>query len=95
LLRDYGLPLFAYYWVCYGTMAVGVYTCITVGGLDAMEVIARVDGMTGFHLAEKVDPELGKVGLVLVLTEMLEPIRLPFVVITLKPILEVVSPPKY
>ena len=74
---------------------VGTYAAITVGGLDAMDIIARFDQFTGFELAQKVDPALGKMGLCLALNECWEPIRLPFVVATLKPIMETISPPKY
>ena len=142
LLRDYGFPLFAYYWVTYGTMfvsldvriafwlsflssivvysvsdwsnlcnlhprhlyhetyflllsKVGTYAAITVGGLDAMDVISRFDQFTGFELANKVDPALGKIGITLVLNEAWEPIRLPFVITTLKPIMDTVNPPKF
>ena len=74
---------------------VGTYAAITVGGLDAMDIIGRFDQFTGFELAQKVDPALGKIGITLVLNEAWEPIRLPFVVATLKPIMETISPPKY
>ena len=74
---------------------VGTYAAITVGGLDAMDVISRFDQFTGFELANKVDPALGKIGITLVLNEAWEPIRLPFVITTLKPIMDTVNPPKF
>jgi hypothetical protein len=95
LLRNYGLPLFVYYWAVYGTMGVTAYLAIDFGGLDAMAVLGKFDDFTGWSLTEKVDPALGKIGLALVVNELLEPIRLPFVVATLKPVMETVSPPKY
>jgi hypothetical protein len=95
LLRNYGLPLFVYYWAVYGTMGLTVYLAIDLGGLDAMEVLGKFDNFTGWSLSDKVDPALGKIGLALVTNEVLEPIRLPFVVATLKPVMETVSPPKY
>lgn len=95
LMRDYAMPLFVYYWTTWTTMGVLVYLSIDVGGLDAMEIIARFDNYTGWSLSDKVDPQLGQIGLTLVLNEMLEPIRLPFVVATLKPAMDTISPPKY
>ena len=95
LMRDYAMPLFVYYWMTWTTMGVLVYLSIDVGGFDAMEMIARCDNYTGWSLSEKVDPQLGHIGLTLVLNEMLEPIRLPFVVATLKPAMDTISPPKY
>ena len=60
-----------------------------------MDVISRFDQFTGFELANKVDPALGKIGITLVLNEAWEPIRLPFVITTLKPIMDTVNPPKF
>ena len=51
----------------------GVYLAIDLGGLDAMQLIARGDyalsQLTGseFDLVSKVDPQLGKIGVTLVL----------------------------
>jgi len=95
LMRDYGLPLFVYYWITWTTMGAVTYLAIGLGGLDAMSVISYADSITGFDLSSKVDPQLGKIGLALVLNEMLEPIRLPFVITTLKPVMDTVNPPKY
>ena len=67
----------------------------TMGGLDAMNVISYADSITGFNLSSKVDPQLGKIGLALVVNEMMEPIRLPFVVATLKPVMDTINPPKF
>lgn len=70
-------------------------------GMDAMVLISKADyylsQITGteWAIAEKVDPQLGKIGVALVMNEMLEPIRLPFVVVTLKPTIEYINPPKY
>lgn len=95
LLRDYGFPLLVYYWATWGTTGLVAYLAIDIGGLDAMQLIAKADSYTGWDLVSKVDPELGKIGLALMLNEMLEPIRLPFVVATLKPLIETINPPKY
>jgi len=95
LMRDYGFPLFLYYWVTWSSMGVLTFLVIDLGGLDAMQMISNVDQYTGWGLAGKVDPQLGKIGLALVVNEMMEPIRLPFVVATLKPVMDTVSPPKY
>ena len=95
LMRDYAFPLFVYYWAVWSTMGAGVYLSIGLGGLDAMEVIGWFDGATGFNLTSRVDPTLGTIGLALVINEGLEPFRLPFVVATLKPMMEKINPPKY
>jgi hypothetical protein len=82
-------------------MGIMVYGAIDLGGLDAMMVISKVDDalsqLTGseWALSKTIDPKLGKIGVALVLNEMIEPIRLPFVVVTLKPTIEYLNPPKY
>jgi hypothetical protein len=95
LMRDYGFPLFVYYWCVWSVMGVSVYLAIDVGGLDAMELLSRLDHQFGWNLTEKVDPQLGKIGLALLVNEVLEPVRLPFVITTLKPAMDTISPPKY
>ena len=95
LMRHYGFPLFVYYWCTWTVMGAGVYLAIDVGGLDAMELLARIDHQFGWSLTEKVDPQLGKIGLALMVNEVLEPVRLPFVITTLKPAMDTISPPKF
>jgi hypothetical protein len=78
-----------------------VYVAIDVGGMDAMMIISKADDalsqLTGseWALSKSIDPKLGHIGVAMVLNELLEPIRLPFVVMTLKPTIEFISPPKY
>ena len=95
LVKNYGFPLFVYYWSLWATMGVSIYLLIDFGGFDAMSLLDRIDTYMGWSLSHKVDPQLGKVGLVLLVNECLEPVRLPFVVVTLKPVMDAVSPPKY
>ena len=71
------------------------YGAIEMGAVDAMEIIAKADGYTGFDLSSKVDPKLGAIGITLVFNEMLEPIRLPIVVMTTKPIVETFYPKRF
>jgi len=95
LVKNYGFPLFVYYWTLWTTMGVSIYLLIDFGGFDAMSLLDKIDTYMGWSLSQKVDPQLGKMGLALVVNECLEPVRLPFVVVTLKPVMDVVSPPKY
>lgn len=95
LVKNYALPLFIYYWTLWATMGGVVYLGIDFGGFDAISLLERVDSNLGWSLSDKVDPQLGKMGVALILNECLEPVRLPFVVVTLKPVMDVVNPPKY
>lgn len=95
LLKNYGFPLLVYYWTLWATMGGIVYLGIDFGGVDAMALLQKIDANTGWSVSDKVDPQLGKMGVALILNECLEPIRMPFVVVTLKPVMDIVSPPKY
>lgn len=95
LVKNYGFPLFVYYWALWATMGGVVYLGIDFGGLDAMALLERIDSNLGWSLSATVDPQLGKMGVALILNECLEPVRLPFVVVTLKPVMDIVNPPKY
>lgn len=95
LARDYGFPLVAWYWSIWGLTAVACYVSIEVGGIDAMNLIAQADIHTGWDLSSKIDPNLGKIGLVLVVNEMIEPLRLPVVIVTVKPVMDRLFPPKF
>lgn len=95
LTREYGFPLMVYYFGVWATTGMGLYLGLDVLGLDPMQVLDRVDQTFGWSLSDKVDPQLGKLGIVLVLNEMLEPLRLPFVIVTLKPVMDKIAPPKY
>ena len=71
------------------------YGAIEMGAIDAMALIAKADSYTGLDLGSKVDPQLGAIGITLVFNEMLEPVRLPIVVLTTKPIVETFYPKRY
>jgi len=95
LARDYGFPLIAWYWACWSVSCAATFGAIHVAGVDAMVVVAQIEYQTGFDIASKVDPEVGKIGLAVVLNELLEPIRLPVVIMTVKPVMDQFFPPKF
>ena len=86
--RDYGMGFMAWFWTVYvGSLAL-TYTAIEVGGFEALPLIAKVDGYFGTNMAGSLDPRLGNVALALAVNELLEPFRLPFVVVTAKPVVK-------
>mmetsp|Transcript_11267 Transcript_11267/g.15790 ORF Transcript_11267/g.15790 Transcript_11267/m.15790 type:complete len:231 (+) Transcript_11267:162-854(+) len=91
LMQDYGMPFMVWYWTIWGTTAVLTYGAINIFGVDAMEIISWADGFTGFDLTSKVDPTLGTIGLTIAVNELIEPLRLPFVVVTTKPIVKFIT----
>jgi hypothetical protein len=94
LLQEYGMPMMVWYGAVWMTSAIGVLALAEIGGMDAMAVIAKADSFTGLDMCSRVDPTMGKIGVVLIVNEMLEPIRLPFVVLTVKPVIDRLFPPK-
>lgn len=95
LARDYGMPLVAWYWAVWGSTALLCYGAITLFDIDTMALLAQVDARTGWDLTSKVDPEVGKIGMAIILNEMVEPVRLPLVIVTVKPVMDQIFPPKY
>ena len=88
LARDYGLGFMAWYWTCWcGTLGL-TYAAIDIGGFDALPLIAKIDGVIGTNVAHSIDPRLGNVAVSIAVNEILEPLRLPFVVMTTKPIVK-------
>ena len=89
LSRDYGMGFIAWWWTVWFTTAGLSYAAIEVGGVDPLMVAAKVESFLGMEpdaIAGKLDPTLGQIGLVIAVNECLEPLRLPFVVMTTKPV---------
>jgi hypothetical protein len=92
LATEYGLPLTGYYAVCWFTTACMIYGSITVFDVDVLMYIAKADAYFDWDLARKIDPKLGTIGATIVLNELVEPIRLPFVILTVKPVVDKLFP---
>jgi Protein of unknown function (DUF1279) len=86
LARDYGFPFIAWYWVVWSSTFCVSYTAISLGLIDTMEVMHMLDVWTGLQVSAHVDPTLGSIGLAVALNEVLEPLRLPIVMYTTKPV---------
>jgi hypothetical protein len=94
LARDYGLPFMMWYWTVWFSTALLVYGAIEVGGIDALEILATVDKYMGWSLSNHVDHTVGTIGLTIAVNELLEPVRLPLVVVTTKPVVDTLFPRK-
>ena len=89
LSRDYGMGFLAWYWTCWFATAGLSYAAIELGGVDPLIVANKIEMFLGWEnnsLAGRLDPTLGQIGLVIAVNECLEPLRLPFVVFTTKPV---------
>eukprot|EP00543_Licmophora_paradoxa_P004631 CAMPEP_0202449600 /NCGR_PEP_ID=MMETSP1360-20130828/8313_1 /ASSEMBLY_ACC=CAM_ASM_000848 /TAXON_ID=515479 /ORGANISM="Licmophora paradoxa, Strain CCMP2313" /LENGTH=152 /DNA_ID=CAMNT_0049067559 /DNA_START=54 /DNA_END=512 /DNA_ORIENTATION=+ len=96
LARDYGFPFMAWYWTVWTSTAILTYFAIEIGNVDALALIAKVDGWTGLRISTYIDPTVGTIGLVLAINELIEPLRLPLVIVTTKPVVNALGlGPKY
>ncbi len=89
LSRDYGMGFLAWYWTVWFATAGLTYAAVELGGVDPILVMSKAEMWLGWEagaISGKVDPTLGQLGLVIVLNECLEPLRLPIVVMTTKPV---------
>ena len=94
LSRDYGMGFLAWYWTCWFATAGLSYAAIELGGVDPLMVAAKIENFLGWEpmsISGKLDPTLGQIGLVVAVNECLEPLRLPFVVMTTKPVVNAFS----
>jgi hypothetical protein len=94
LARDYGTSLVIYYGVAWAGSAVLCFGAMQLFNVDALLLLAQVDAKLGWDLCSKVSPEMGQVGVALILNEFLEVVRLPLVVLTVKPVIDRLYPPK-
>ena len=95
LARNYGFPFMVYYWGVWAGMLMTSYLAMEYGNVNVMALLHQLDGWTGYNFSGNVRPEYGKIGLALVLNEVLEVVRLPFVIVTVKPLMDQLFPPKY
>lgn len=94
LSRDYGMGFLAWYWTCWFATAGLSYAAIELGGVDPLMVAAKLESFIGLEpeaITGKLDPTIGQIGLVVAVNECLEPLRLPFVVVTTKPVVNAFS----
>ncbi|KAL7532239.1 hypothetical protein ACHAXR_004512 [Thalassiosira sp. AJA248-18] len=94
LSRDYGMGFLAWYWTVWFATAGLSYAAIELGGVDPLVVAGKVETFLGWEplsISGKLDPTLGQIGLVVAMNECLEPLRLPLVVVTTKPVVNFFS----
>jgi hypothetical protein len=86
IARDYGFPFVIYWWACWSVTGVGIFGAISMGGLDPFSLVAAFDGVAGTSLVEflptDLDPLFGNAALAVALNELLEPVRLPLVLLS-------------
>jgi len=94
LSRDYGMGFLAWYWSVWFATAGLSYAAIEFGGVDPLMVAAKIETFMNWepeYLSGRLDPTIGQIGLVIAMNECLEPLRLPFVVVTTKPVVNFFS----
>jgi len=91
LAKEYGIGFMMWYWTVWTATAILTYGSIELLDVDAIALLAKVDAWTGYDISSKVDPTLGTIGLTIAVNELLEPLRLPIVVFTTKPVVDTLS----
>lgn len=89
LARDYGTGFLAWYWTVWFATAGLTYAAVELGGVDPIMIMSKAETWLGWEygaISGKVDPTLGQLGMVIVINECLEPLRLPIVVVTTRPV---------
>ncbi|GMH93604.1 hypothetical protein TL16_g12677 [Triparma laevis f. inornata] len=86
--RDYGMPFLVYWWSLWGLTGAMCYGGIHFFDVDVLVLLEYLDDLTGYDISTRVDPSLGEVAVAVALNEMLEPVRLPFVVVTTKKVVD-------
>ena len=91
LSRDYGMGFLAWYWTVWFATAGLTYAAVELGGVDPILIMSKAETFLGWEygaISGKVDPTLGQLGMVIVINECLEPVRLPIVVMTTRPVVD-------
>lgn len=71
------------YWTCVWLLTGGgCYLALQYGEVDALLLFAHLDDLTGLSTAQQLSPEMGNAAAAVAINEMLEPVRLPFVVVS-------------
>jgi Protein of unknown function (DUF1279) len=95
LAREYGMPMVVWYYSVWFSTCLLAYGTITIFNIDVVNLLSQMDARTGWDLVNKVDPQYGRIGMAIVINELIEPIRTPIVILTIKPVVDKLFPPKY
>ncbi|GMH98132.1 hypothetical protein TrST_g6748 [Triparma strigata] len=96
LTRDYGFPFLVYWWSLWGVTGIICYGSISFFSLDVPSLLKNIDTLINIDVSGRIDPDLGEVAVAVAVNELLEPVRLPFVVVTTKKLVDTLGyGPKY
>lgn len=89
LFMDYGAPLALWYAGTYASMLFCIYMLLELEFVSWHEsVLPLLEGLGLGPYVERIDPALGNFVIAFAVNELLEPLRLPFVLATGKPVIE-------
>ena len=88
LTRDYGFPFLVYWWSLWGFTGILCYGSISFFSLDVPSLLKNLDSLINIDVSGRIDPDLGEVAVAVAVNELLEPVRLPFVVVTTKKLVD-------
>lgn len=82
VVKEYGIEFMVYWTAVWGVTGIGIFAMLHTGIMDGMLLLHVIDNTFDLTLAERVDPSLGNIALAFALNEMIEPLRLPCVVVS-------------
>lgn len=82
VVKEYGIEFMVYWTAVWGVTGIGIFAMLHTGIMDGMQLLHVIDNTFDLTLAERVDPSLGNIALAFALNEMIEPLRLPCVVVS-------------
>lgn len=88
MISEYGMPFVVWYCVLWVSGVLGIYTALNTGYIgweDAKNTLCNL-GVDNYLDLDAIDPAYGNLVIAIFVNEMLEPIRLPLALATIKPI---------
>jgi len=91
-IKAKGVPFAAWYFVVWAGGIVGWYGMIKAEIIPYQSVVkgAKFIGADRLYDLDNLDPKAGQIGMAVIANEIMEPARIPFVILTLSPMMDLV-----
>jgi hypothetical protein len=92
MIAEKGVPFLCWYGIVWASGIGGFYVALDNDWLKYSSVVsfAKSVGLDKLYDVESVDPKHGKLAVAVISNELIEPLRIPFVLATLNPVLRLV-----
>jgi hypothetical protein len=86
--KQLGMPFLAWWTGVWVVTGIGIYSTMEIFGIDVLGMLQTTLPSNEYIDFSKVDPKTGNVMTALAVNELIEPIRFPFVLLTVKPVIK-------